>query len=204
MSFRKDFVCLTLLVGVMVLLYLSPAFCAAPAGFAGKWKLNTKESDDVGKKFEEAFRKKEQDNKDPNRYEKALKPKGGPAGEKDKKNRNPFEAPGAITIETGETSVTVTDSRGSRTYFTDGRKTEQDMGKERTMIFHAHWDEDALVVESQGRDGGTVTESYYLSEDKSQLFVKLQMHPIFLDEPVTIISVYDPTPAQTQTQTQPL
>jgi hypothetical protein len=200
MSFRKDFVRLTLLVGVAAISYLSPAFCAAPAGFAGQWKLNAKESDDPGKKFEEAFQKKQQEDEGLTHHGKTFKPKGGPAGDK---NGNPFEAPDTITIEPDADSVKVTDSKGNtRVYFTDGRKTEQDMGKGRTMTSRARWEDDAFIVQSQGPDGGTLTASYYLSQDGSQLYVKLQLRPVFIDQPVTIIRVYDPAPTQTQTQTQ--
>ena len=204
--FRKEAIRLILFAVVAAILVQSPAFSSEPAGLAGQWKLNAKESDDPHKKLEEAFEKSSMAERAGHKHE------GKPPEHKDngmtEKTAGPFDAPDTITIESAPDTVKIADSRGNdRTYYTDGRKTSQKMGKGRTMTFVAGWEDDAFVIRTQGPDGGPVSETYYLSQDGAQLYVKLQMHPFFIDQPITIIRVYDPAPppqSQTQPQSQPM
>lgn len=199
--FRQKAICLILL-GIAVILVQSPAFSSEPAGFAGQWKLNARESDDPRKKFEEAFEKSSRAEQDEKKKE--GKPPEHKENKLTEKTAGPFDPPDTITILSSPDTVKISDSRGNdRTYYTDGRKTSQTMGKGRTMTFVAGWEDDAFVIRTQGPDGGPISETYYLSQDGTQLYVKLQMHPFFVDQPITIIRVYDPAPPQSQTQSQP-
>jgi len=171
-------------------------------GLAGQWKLNQKESDNPREKFQQAAAQKG-DQKEEHRKS------GGAYGESKGQGRmrgkaeNLFDAPDSLSIEINNPEVKITDSKGNtRVLYTDGRKSEKVVDKERTLTFFAKWEEDALVVTAQGPDGGNLTESYYLSPDGKQLYVKLEMRPVFMDHPITIIRVYDPPAAETQTQTQ--
>jgi hypothetical protein len=57
----------------------------------------------------------------------------------------------------------------------------------------AQWQGDALVIVTQGRNGGKTTRTFELSSDSSQLYMTTRMEGGRLSQPVTFRLVYDPS-----------
>jgi hypothetical protein len=59
----------------------------------------------------------------------------------------------------------------------------------------AQWQDNRLVVVTQGRRGGSTTRTYELSPDTKQLYVTSKIQNPRFQQPVTIRLVYDPAQA---------
>lgn len=59
----------------------------------------------------------------------------------------------------------------------------------------AQWQDNRLVVVTQGRRGGSTTRTYELSPDSKQLYVTTKMQNPRFQQPVTIRFVYDAVPS---------
>ncbi len=94
-----------------------------------------------------------------------------------------------------ETDGTVTFVRGSgreMTLFTDGRTQSTTLGRGDVEIeVSASWEGDVLVVR-RINPRGTITETYSLSPDGTQLIVVTTIENGRLDEPIEFRRVYDP------------
>ncbi|PWT88037.1 MAG: hypothetical protein C5B54_11275 [Acidobacteria bacterium] len=196
-----------LVITFVLLLLASIAYSADPTILAGKWKFNAKDSDDPKQKFQEAM-KNRNGGFGPSGPETSNRP-GVFSGHQSSRDRDRdrtslLQPPDWIDISYTSPQVRVIDNRGEeRDFYTDGRKTEKEMKDNRKIAWWAEWQDDSLAVTTQAKDGGKVYETYYLSPDQQHLYVKFKVQPLMMDQPVTILRVFDkmPTesaPAQTQ------
>jgi hypothetical protein len=197
----KDLKFMIFSIAVVILLGGRCLFAAEPTILNGKWKLNVKESDDMREKFQQAM--KDQEGAKGHHHRQAVAPGGGfGQGNREMHGEmsNIFQPPDSMTITYQAPELKITDSTGKeRKYFTDGRKTvEEARGRKRTFI--SRWEDDSLIVESDSPDGGTMTQTYYLSPEGNKLYVKLRMQPMMLDHAITVVRVFDADRSETQTK----
>lgn len=89
--------------------------------------------------------------------------------------RDLLEVPWSLTIDVTPESVTfVDDLERSRTYLTDGRKKKFQLG---AALFNAktYWDGARLRKDIDAAGSFKMTETYFLSEDASRLFVIIRL-----------------------------
>jgi len=183
-------------IALLILMMVLPAVwvsAADPSSLNGKWKLNMKESDDPRAKFQKAWRDQEKSQK-PSEERGGRPPESMEPGVNAKKERPLafFSNVDEFTITCTPAEAKVVDSSGKeRVLYLDGRKSEFPAEKERVIGFLAKWQEDSLVIDSLTNRAGEVSETLYLSEDGKQLYVKMRMQPLMLEEPLTVIRVYD-------------
>lgn len=203
---RTSMLFFSFVLGVLLL----SSFALAEPNFSGKWKFNEKQSDDPHKKFAEAMRQNRSGGG--GGFEGHHGMHGGVGSDPgagnwhDRGSRGErsgmFEAPVELTISYNAPVFRTIDNSGvDRSLYTDGRKNEVELPDGRKVVSTAHWEEDSLVVESEGPNGGTMTQTYELSADGKQLFVKLRIPTPFGDQAVQIIRVYDAIPPDAPTQT---
>ena len=193
--------------------FLCSWFVFAEPNLSGKWKFNEKQSDDPHEKFQQAMRDNHHSG---GGFEGGHgMPSGGFGGGRGSgdfrgrqgdngEHQHMFEAPVELTISNNASVFRTIDNTGTdRSLYTDGRKNEIEMEGGRKLIATAHWEEDQLVVETQGQKGGTIRQTYELSPDSKQLFVKLRIPTPFSDEPIQIIRVYDAVPLEPSPQSTP-
>lgn len=164
-------------------------FCDEPASIVGKWKFNQKESDNPQKKFEHA--REDEDRNYGSQHEHSG---GWHHGDHEGggKGNHMFDPPASLDITFSDPEFKVTDDKGAtRSYFTDGRKSQQQINENRTITYTSKWENDSLIVESQSPSGGNMTQTYYLSPDRKRLYVKLQTQSMMSNQPITIVRVYD-------------
>lgn len=193
-----------------VFAFLCSWFAFAEPNLSGKWKLNEKQSDDPHEKFQQAMRNNHHGGGGGFEGGHGM-PSGGFGGREggfgghrgDTEERtHMFEAPLELTISYNAPVFRTIDNTGSdRSLYTDGRKNETEMSNGKKLISTAHWEEDLLVVETQGPNGGTIRQTYELSPDAKQLFVKLRIPTPFSDDAVQISRVYDIEPPESSPQT---
>jgi len=188
--------------------FLTPIGAFADLGLSGNWKLNKKDSDDPHQEFQEAFKKEHGDDHSHHGGMQREHGEGGgfhggghgPHG--DPQDR--MKAAEELTIEYTPPEFKITDKEGTaRIFFTDGRETESESPDKKLVKATAKIDGDQIIVESSTRDGGTMTDTYYLSPDAARLYVKSRMKPMMLDEPVTFVRVYDRNPPLKDTNPSP-
>ena len=89
--------------------------------------------------------------------------------------RDLLEVPWGLTIDVTAAAVTFTDDLDrSRTYATDGKKRKYQLG---AAVFNAKtvWDGARLKKEIDAASSFKMTETYFLSEDASRLFVIIRL-----------------------------
>ena len=111
--------------------------------------------------------------------------------------------PQSLTITVNDAEIRIKDDSGDeRVYYTDGRKSEREIKDGKKVVSTAKWDGDNLVISTQPPRGDTFTQTFYLTNDGKSLIEKMEFHPFFLDDAITIRRVYD-SAASAQTQTNP-
>jgi hypothetical protein len=171
--------------------------CEEPGSITGKWKLNEKESDDARKKIEDAMRDKMKSGEHGGLFG-GMRDHGfgGSRGSKGSMKEH-MVAPEVLTITFNDPELKITDEEGEeQIFYADGRKSERSMGEDRAVSYTSKWEDDSLIVEFESQNGGKFTQTYYLSTSGKQLYVKLRMKPVMLDEAITIVRVYDSVPPE--------
>lgn len=190
-------------IAVVILLGGRFLFAAEPTILNGKWKLNEKESDNMRDKFQQAMKEQEGEGAgEGGHHHRQMGAPGFGQGHREMHGEasNVFQPPDSMTITYQAPELKITDSTGKeRKYFTDGRKTEEEV-RSRKMTFTSRWEDDSLIVESQGPDGGKISQTYYLSPEGNKLYIKLRMQPMMLDRSITVVRVYDADRSETQTK----
>lgn len=106
-----------------------------------------------------------------------------------------MEAAAALEIVQGGGELTVKEGAdgedaSARTFYTDGRKSEQETPRGRAEV-KAKWKGAKLVVEIKPERGGKLTETYELAPSGSQLYVTTKVEDERMPQSVTIRRVYD-------------
>jgi hypothetical protein len=178
----------------------------ATPNLSGNWKYNTAESEDAHKKMEDALRSTRGAGGGGFGGGGGYGGGGGSFGRQHKSPQggsNLMSPPQSMTITYNDPELRIKDENGDeRVFYTDGRKTERETKDGHKMISTAKWDGDNLVIQTQPSRGDTFTETLYLTPDGKSLIEKIEFHPYFLDDAVTIRRVYD-SAASDQTQTAP-
>ena len=181
---------------LLILLFVLPAMVVSaggPSSLNGKWKLNKKESDDPRAKFAKAWKDQER-SQQRGEQRRERPPESMEPGVRAKQER-----PLGLLSDVDEFAITSTDAEAKivdssgkeKTLYLDGRKSEFAADHDRTIGFLARWEGDALIIDSLANRAGDVSETLYLSADAKQLYVKMRMQPLMLENPVTVIRVYD-------------
>lgn len=106
--------------------------------------------------------------------------------------RDLMEIAPRLHLDVTPTSVTITDDLDRVLVFpTDGRKQKYQLG---AAIFDARttWDNGQLKMDIEGPDGLKITETWFLSEDGSKLFLIIRIgEPVKDVKPVGVNRVYD-------------
>lgn len=85
--------------------------------------------------------------------------------------RDLLEVPEVLTFAVSEADITVTDDlKREHTYPTDGRRERYRLGASEFSA-RVRWDGDRLRRDIEGTFGFRISETYFLSQDASQLFV---------------------------------
>jgi hypothetical protein len=190
---------------IPILLFI-PLNVFADPNFDGNWKLNKKDSDDPRKKFEEARKNDSGDHREMGDH-----PSYGGGGFHNghhgggERMHDRMQAQEELSIHYKSPEFRVTDKEGKeRIYYTDGRETVIEGREGRSLKATAKAENEQIIIESSTRDGGEMTESYYLSPDATQLYVKVRMKPLMLNDAVTFVRVYDRNPPQKENQSPSL
>jgi len=191
------FVAVGLLVGAV-------AFAADdPSTLAGQWKYNSKESDNARDKMQQAMK----GSGGGGGYGGHEHGGGGwsgsgggggwsghghEGGDHSRGGSSMFDPPQTLTITYSTPEFKVTDDKGTtRTFYTDGRETDQDFGDGRKMTATANWQSNSLVIDSKSDSGRHSETTYFLSTDGTKLMVKMEFKPMMSDQLVTITRVYN-------------
>ena len=162
----------------------------------GQWKLNKQESDNPRQKFEEA-RKNDSDEQGNSEHRHSYGGGGGFHGGHHGDNNDRMKALEELSIQYKAPEFHVKDKEGKeRIYFTDGRETVLEGREGRSLKATAKEENDQIVIQSATRDGGEMSETYYLSPDATKLYVKVRMKPLMLNDAITFVRVYDRNPPQ--------
>jgi hypothetical protein len=179
--------------------------------FAGSWKLNRDESDDIRKKMQEA-RESRADASGGRRgggYPGGGGGRGGYGGrgggrqggdsdENRQRMRQLLLPANSLTIAQKENELDFTDDQGQKqAFYTDGRKIEKSK-ESRSLEASARWDDTRLVSEEKGPNGGKLVRIFELSPEGDQLYETLKMGSGRSDFPMTIRYVYDLVPPPKQ------
>jgi hypothetical protein len=190
-----------------------------PSIFGG-WKLNRDESDDPGKKMEEA--RESSGGYGGNRrmgggypgggYPGGGYPGGGGGGyggrrmgsqnesDEDRQRMQELLNPAnTMTLAEAKRDVEADlfdDQQRKRAFFTDGRKVQKSKDANYQEIA-AHWDGSRLVTDEKGPSGGKMSRTYELSYDRTQLYETLHLTIGRSNTPVNIRYVYDQGPGPT-------
>jgi len=179
--------------GVVFLMILtcSQAIAQVNPAFEGQWQFNTELSDNTDKEVGRALRAMGQKisrcwlNCEKDRF------RGGPE-EQELYDRLSYDKSLTITLQEPE-YLFVYDDNYRRPVFTDGRTQSISLaGLDEVEDFSmAHWEGSTLLVEARPRDGGFANEAYTLSNQDSQLQVKLYIQPKGFTESIELTRVYD-------------
>jgi hypothetical protein len=187
----------------------------------GAWKLDQDDSDDPGKKMQDARGSGNNGNNGGyggNRRMGGGYPGGGggypgggggyggrrPQGESDEDRQRTQEllTPSrSLTIAEAQKDKEVDafdDQTRKRAFFTDGRKLQKSKDPNYQEIA-AHWDGTSLTTDEKNPGGGKMSRTYELSYDRTQLYETLHMTVGRSNTPLVIRYVYDqaggPAPA---------
>lgn len=160
------------------------------SAFNGEWIFKEELSDDTDKQIEKTIKKsggKVTRKKGKGRY------KGGP---EDQAMYDHISYDEILTISYKQPEFRLTYDEGfNRVFHTDGRgrsvsASGKSAGDNKDFSFASWVNEDKFIVESRPRDGGSIAETYSLSEDGNQLTVELHLEPRSFMYPIEIIRVY--------------
>jgi hypothetical protein len=113
---------------------------------------------------------------------------GGGRGVWDRLSQNPK----FLQIEQHAKEIVISDDTGhSQTYYPDGKKHEEKDASGKKVSTKAVWEGSSLVAETRLSPSEKLTESFRLSEDGSQLYVKTRFETSALEEPISIRRVYE-------------
>jgi hypothetical protein len=113
---------------------------------------------------------------------------GGGRGVWDRLSQNPK----FLQIEQHAKEIVISDDTGhSQTYYADGKKHEEKDASGKKISTKAVWEGKSLVAETRLSPSEKLTESFRLSEDGSQLYVKTRFETSALEEPISIRRVYE-------------
>ncbi len=173
--------------------------------FAGSWKLNHDESDDIRKKMQEARENRggTSGGRRGGGYPggglgghsgRGGGRQGGDSDENRQRMRKLFLPANSLTIAQKENELDFTDDQGQKqAFYTDGRKIEKSKDL-RSLEASARWDGTRLVSEEKGPNGGKLVRTFELSPEGDQLYETLKMGNDRSDFPMTIRYVYDFVP----------
>jgi hypothetical protein len=100
--------------------------------------------------------------------------------------------PKFLQIEQHSNQVVISDDAGhSQTHYADGKKHEEKDSSGKKISTKAEWEGSSLVAETKLSPSEKLTESFRLSEDGSQLYVKTRFETSALEEPISIRRVYE-------------
>ena len=100
--------------------------------------------------------------------------------------------PKFLQIEQHAKEIVITDDSGnSQTYYPDGKKHEDKDAKGNKISTKTVWEGSSLVAETKLSPSEKLTESFRLSEDGSQLYVKTRFETSAMEEPVSIRRVFE-------------
>ncbi len=100
--------------------------------------------------------------------------------------------PTFLQIDQRAKQIVITDDSGhAQTYYPDGKKHEGKDANGNKISTKAEWDGNSLVTETKLARSEILTETFRLSEDRSQLYVKSRFETPSLGRPVDIRRVYD-------------
>jgi hypothetical protein len=106
--------------------------------------------------------------------------------------------PKFLQIDQRAKQIVITDDSGHvQTYHLDGKKHEGKDANGYTISTKAEWEGNSLVTETKLARSEILTETYRLSDDRSQLYVKSRFETPSLGSPVSIRRVYDLAKAST-------
>jgi hypothetical protein len=171
----------------------APVQPAATPNLAGKWKLNRDQSDDPREKMREAL------GNTGNRGGGRQRGLGGRPGAGGLGQRRPLQGPmdladlSQLTIAQSEdmTKVSGASGRVLALYSAAHSASPQPSGKGSYTPPAAKWQDNQLVVATEGARGGKTTRAYSLSPDGNQLYLTIRSENQRFREPLTIRFVYD-------------
>lgn len=79
----------------------------------------------------------------------------------------------------------------TRTVYTDGRSSEQNLGSGNLVMSHARWDDDKLIIETEAMGDLHATETYELNANASLLTISVRIENLLWDQPLLLQRVYD-------------
>jgi Spy/CpxP family protein refolding chaperone len=177
--------------------------------FAGSWKLNPDESDDIRKKMQEARENRGGSGGGTSGGRRGGGYPGGGLGghsgrgggrqggesdENRQRMRQLFLPANSLTIAQKENELDFTDDLGQKqAFYTDGRKIEKSKDS-KNLEASARWDSTRLVSEEKAPNGGKLVRTFELSPEGDQLYETLKMGNDRSDFPITIRYVYDLVP----------
>ncbi len=160
------------------------------SAFNGEWIFEEELSDDTDEQVEKAIKRaggKATRKKGKGRY------KGGP---EEQAMYDHISYDEMLTIRYIRPEFRLTYDEGfNRVFHTDGRgrsvsASGKSAGDNKDFSFASWVNENRFIVESRPRDGGSIAETYSLSEDGKQLTVELHLEPRSFMYPIEIIRVY--------------
>ncbi len=192
------------LVGGALLLLATPAspsaVLAQNCGFAGKWTLNEKESEDPRAAFEKSMRGAREGMREGGNRPPGGRPSGGRGGRPGAGGREQgrqgmqrlMEASVALNIVQDDSTVTIVGAEGSRLIlYPDGRRIEYPIEGAGNVETRAYWDDGKLVVQRKAERGPRATSTYELASEGRQLHIRVRLEGGGIPEPVEIRRVYD-------------
>ena len=197
--------CLTRTVFFFAFVLIGAVAFAAddPSVLAGQWKYNSKESDNARDKMQQAMKGSGGGGNWGGGHEHSGSGSGwgghGHEGGDHSRGGSMFDPPNTLTITYNAPEFKVTDDKGTtRTYYTDGRETDQDFGDGRKMTATANWQQNSLVIDSKSDSGRHSEQTYFLSTDGTKLLIKMEFKPMMSDQLITITRVYNKATADTK------
>jgi len=160
------------------------------SAFNSEWIFEEKLSDDTDEQVEKTIKKaggRATRKKGKGRY------KGGP---EEQAMYDHISYDEMLTIRYIRPEFRLTYDEGfNRVFHTDGRgrsvsASGKSAGDNKDFSFASWVNENRFIVESRPRDGGSIAETYSLSEDGKQLTVELHLEPRSFMYPIEIIRVY--------------
>jgi hypothetical protein len=193
-------------LGLLVILAggVQPAY-GQTASLAGKWKLNTEESDDPQAKLEAVTSAAPTVNTGYSTSRRNPVGAGRIAGEQrgEMGGGGAKSLPGAdfarimkpaalITIEQNDSLLTIRDNQGiPQLLYLDGRKFEEPTGGPEPKQTVAKWKDGKLTVERKLGGIGAIRETFTLDSEKKRLVVEAKLSSPDLGKTLEIRRVYD-------------
>jgi hypothetical protein len=186
---------------LLALVFLPHSLRAAEKpNFTGTWQRNDQQSDDARQKMREAMEAARAGGPGgfPGSHRNGSRRRDYPSGDEQRRGdraghmQDMLTPPETLMVALNDSELSLTDEKGrTRTFYTDGRKVEQQTPFGQTVTQQTHWEGDEIMVEEAMPRGDTHRETYALSPDGKQLIVTLTLENRRFGQPVTIRQVYD-------------